>query len=100
MARSVHLVAKRRRTMTFRIEKSMEGPKTVLRVSGRIGSENLEELNTEIMSNKTKGVLDLQHVTLVDVEAVRFLNACEADGIELEHCSPYIREWMSRERNS
>jgi hypothetical protein len=29
---------------------------------------------------------------------VRFLSECEAQGIELLHCSPYIREWISRER--
>jgi hypothetical protein len=42
--------------------------------------------------------LDLEEVDLVDVEGVRFLNTCETDGIPVLHCSPYIREWMSRER--
>jgi len=37
-------------------------------------------------------------VTLVDLSVVRFLIACEAEGIELVHCAPYIREWMSRDR--
>ena len=32
------------------------------------------------------------------VEGVCFLNACEANGISVVHCSPYIREWMSLER--
>jgi len=41
----------------------------------------------------------LYEVTLVDVGVVRFLIACEAEGIELLNCAPYIREWMSRERN-
>jgi hypothetical protein len=44
-------------------------------------------------------VLDLEHVTLVDVEGVRFLSECEALGIELVHCSQYIREWIARERH-
>jgi hypothetical protein len=43
--------------------------------------------------------LDLDGVTLVDVEVVRFLNGCEERGVELFHCSPYIREWMLRERH-
>jgi hypothetical protein len=30
--------------------------------------------------------LDLDGVTLVDVEAVRFLNSCEENGIELLRC--------------
>ena len=42
--------------------------------------------------------MDVEEVDLVDVEAVRFLNACEANGISVVHCSPYIREWMSLER--
>ena len=45
-------------------------------------------------------VIQLQNeVTLVDVAVVRFLIACEAEGIELRHCAPYIREWMSMERS-
>jgi hypothetical protein len=45
----------------------------------------------------SKVVLDLEEVTLVDLEVVRFLGVCEADGAEITHCSPYIREWMVRE---
>jgi hypothetical protein len=37
-------------------------------------------------------VLDLDEVTLVDVVVVRFLITCEAEGIELLHCAPYIPE--------
>jgi hypothetical protein len=41
--------------------------------------------------------LDLEEVTLVDIDIVQFLARCEAGGMELLHCSPYIREWISRE---
>ena len=44
-------------------------------------------------------VLDLDGVTLVDVEAVRFLSTCEKSGTELLHCCPYIREWIIREKD-
>ena len=43
--------------------------------------------------------LDLDQVTQVDVEAVNFLRKCQAEGIEIRHCSPYIREWMDREQD-
>jgi hypothetical protein len=33
------------------------------------------------------------------VEVVRFLGVCEAEGIALLHCSPYIREWIAREQH-
>ena len=41
----------------------------------------------------------MDEVMLVDVEVVRFLNKCETEGVRLVNCSPYIREWMSREQN-
>jgi len=37
-------------------------------------------------------------VKLVDRDAVRFLGLCEANGVELNQCSPYIRDWINRER--
>jgi hypothetical protein len=30
---------------------------------------------------------------------VRFFLRCEADGIQLENCPSYIREWMEREND-
>ena len=44
-------------------------------------------------------MLDLEEVMLVDLDTVRFLARCEAGGIELLHCAPYIREWISREND-
>lgn len=84
--------------MTLRIERIIDGTKKVVRLSGRISSEHLEELGVEIEGMGAGTALDLEHVTLVDVEGVRFLGACELRGIELIHCSPYIREWIARER--
>jgi len=56
-------------------------------------------VKVEIERGGPRVALDLEEVDLVDVEGVCFLNACEADGISVLHCSPYIREWMSRERS-
>lgn len=57
------------------------------------------ELEAEIGPAGAGVLLDLEHVTLVDVEGVRFLSDCEARGIELVNCSAYIREWIVRERD-
>jgi hypothetical protein len=84
--------------MTLRIEKVSDGGKTIFRVSGRIGVEYLTELQAEIDGLAAGTALDLEHVTLVDVEGVRFLSDCEFRGIELVRCSQYIREWIVRER--
>jgi hypothetical protein len=40
----------------------------------------------------------LKEVTVVDVDVVRFLGECKADGVKIVHCSPYIQKWMARER--
>ncbi len=45
-------------------------------------------------------VLDLKDLTLVDRDAVRFLERCEADRIKLKNCPAYIREWITRERDA
>jgi hypothetical protein len=44
-------------------------------------------------------VLDLEELNLVDVEAVRFLGRCEAAGVTLVNCCPYIRDWIGKERD-
>ncbi len=44
-------------------------------------------------------ILDLEEVTLVDLDIVQFLARCEAGGVELLHCPPYVREWISREND-
>src|SRR5262245_9018448 len=67
-------------------------------VSGRIAAEELPQLRDLVRAEHASDlVLDLSEVSLVDVEAVRFLVWCEAQGIRLEECPAYIREWMTRE---
>jgi hypothetical protein len=58
-----------------------------------------ERLKAEIQRGGA-GALDLEELDLIDVEGIRFLNLCEAKGISVLHCSPYIRRRMSRERSS
>jgi uncharacterized protein YlaN (UPF0358 family) len=43
-------------------------------------------------------VLDLKDVTLVDQDAVNFLDRCEMENITLKNCPAYIREWITRQR--
>ena len=43
-------------------------------------------------------VLDLTELTLVDLDVIRFLGICEAAGLEVINCAPYIREWIDQER--
>ena len=83
--------------MTLKIETASDGQTATLRLIGRIGTEYLDQLRAEVRRHRPWLVFDLDEVTLVDVAVVRFLIACEAEGIELRHCAPYIREWMTTE---
>jgi anti-anti-sigma regulatory factor len=72
----------------------------VFKLSGRMDAENLGDLETLLSKEDSdhRTVLDLNDLTLVDQDAVRFLGRCEADGIQLRNCPAYIREWINRER--
>jgi hypothetical protein len=39
----------------------------------------------------------LKEVKLIDREALGFLAHCEENGIRVENCPAYIREWLLRE---
>ena len=84
--------------MTLKIEKYGDGNSTTIRLIGRMQSEHLEELEKQIRENGPAITLDLDEVALVDVESVRFLGDCEARGTTLLNCSPYIRDWIAKER--
>lgn len=86
--------------VVLRIVKRSDGAHTVFKLSGRIRSGDLEELRGQMDGHTGGIVLDLEEVTLVDVEVVRFLGMCEAKGVELVNCSLYIREWVLREQAS
>jgi hypothetical protein len=95
---SPHCSSFQKSQMTLKIEKVSDGQKTVIRLSGRLQSEHLDELKTQLDGDQSRIALDLDGVTLVDVQVVRFLSACEESGVELIHCWPYIREWIIREK--
>jgi hypothetical protein len=84
--------------MTGKIERQVGEHHTTLRLIGHLQAAHLEALQAQLEGNGPRTVLDLDEVTLVDVEVVRFLGTCEMKGTELLHCPPYIREWISREQ--
>ena len=85
--------------MTFKIENYRDGHSTTIRLIGRMQAEHLSELEKQIKESESKIVLDLEELDLVDVEAVRFLGMCETQGVMLLNCSPYIRDWIGKERD-
>jgi hypothetical protein len=85
--------------VTLKIEKLAGEQGTTLKLIGRIRAEHLAELRGQIAAS-APSVLEMREVTLVDAEVVRFLSGCESEGIQLQHCSAYIREWIAREKES
>ena len=87
--------------MAFRIETAARGRFTVFILSGRIEKEAIAELKRlfECEPDHRDIVLDLKDVGVIDREVMRFLAYCEVDGVKLENCAPYIREWMEREKD-
>ena len=84
-------------SVTLKIEKLAGEHGTTLKLIGRIRAEHLAELRGQIAAS-APSVLELREVSLVDAEVVRFLSACESEGIQLLNCSAYILEWIVRER--
>ena len=85
--------------MTLKIEKYADEYSTTIRLIGRMQAEHLAELEKQIRESGSKIVIDLEEVDLVDVQVVRFLGVCEARGATLFNCSPYIRDWIGKERD-
>jgi hypothetical protein len=85
--------------MTLKIERISGKRRTRICLSGQLRSEHLDQLKSEVERGGPRVALDLEEVDLVDIDAVRFLNAFESMGVSILHCSPYIREWMVRERS-
>ncbi len=88
-------------SMTFRIETVARGRFTVFVLSGRIEIPAIAELRRlfELQTDYRDMVLDLKDVSLVDRDVIGFLMRCEADGVNLESCASYIREWIEREKD-
>ena len=74
----------------------------VFALSGRIDEENIAELETLITTEgKDRSIiLDLEDMTLTGHDGINFLARCEAAGIALVNCDPYIREWVTRQRTA
>jgi hypothetical protein len=84
----------------WKVERTGEGERVVLVVSGRIERKHLTELR-EVLTAEAGSrnfILDMREVKLVDQDAITFLSYCEAGGAELRNCPPYIREWIERDR--
>ena len=80
--------------MTLRIDRFGER----VRLSGEFRSEHVHQVKAEMDQCGSRSVLDLEEVDLIDVEAIHFLNSCEARGVSVLNAAAYITAWMEQER--
>jgi hypothetical protein len=73
----------------------------IFTLSGRIEEEHIAELEQLIHAegNDRRIVLDLKDMTLTGQDGIAFLTQCEAADIALANCDPYVREWITRQKN-
>jgi hypothetical protein len=83
----------------LRIERSANG-QVVFTLSGRMQTEDIEQFQLLLVAEPPgqQVMFDLRYVTLVNQDAVAFLAGCEANGIKLENCPLYIRNWIDQEK--
>ena len=85
--------------MSCRIDRGVGGDDfVVLCISGRITKQDVDTVRSVIDDEASAVAIDLKNVDLIDREAVKFLAQRELNGTLLRNCSPYIREWVTRER--
>ena len=84
--------------MTLKIQRMVKRHGAIFILCGRIDANEVPELQRLMAAEGQKYVvLDLKEVKLIDREALRFLARCEENGIKVENCPAYIREWILRE---
>ena len=85
--------------MTCRIDRLSTEQGLVLHISGRIAAEAVEVVRAALDEFPVVAI-EIADVEVVDGDAVKLLAQTEAEGIELRNCPAYIREWITKERES
>jgi hypothetical protein len=69
----------------------------VFALSGQIDLEHVAQLEALIAAEvkDRRIILDLKDMTLTGQDGINFLAQCEAAGIALANCDPYVREWIA-----
>jgi len=83
--------------MTLRIEQTSQHGRTILKLIGRLHSEDLEDLKAQTFRLSSGMAFDLDELTLVDAGVVRYLGECEERGVELLNCPPTFESGFKRE---
>jgi hypothetical protein len=83
----------------LRIQRTANG-QVIFTLCGRMDQDNTAEVEA-LITSEAQGRpigLDLKDVTIVNQDAIDFLERCDANGIALKNCPAYIREWIAGQR--
>jgi hypothetical protein len=86
-------------TLTLKIERISQNGGTRFFLSGELRSADIDAIRAEIDKVSPKLALDLTEISVVDADGLRWLKSCQALGVKVENCAPYIREWMLQEES-
>jgi hypothetical protein len=84
----------------LRIRRAENG-EVVFTLSGQLHKDHIAELEALIAAEvkDRRIILDLKDMTLTGQDGIAFLARCEAAGIALANCDPYVREWIRIQNN-
>jgi len=84
--------------IVLKIERTRSDSKHIFKLTGRIGSDDVQTLKVSMEQAELPCALDLAQVDLLNLDAVRFLATLEMRGIELRNGRPHVRAWIDVER--
>jgi hypothetical protein len=89
-----------RKVLMLRIDRAENG-EVVFTLSGQLHKDHIAELEALIAAEvkDRRIILDLKDMTLTGQDGIAFLARCEAAGIALANCDPYVREWIRIQNN-
>src|SRR5258706_8483813 len=80
--------------MTLRIVAEVNEDGTTIRLIGHMQAEHIAHVRAEMAASRVPTVLDLDEVTLADVEAVPFLVPAPREGMVPPRCAPFLPRWV------
>jgi anti-anti-sigma factor len=86
--------------MTLKIETRRSADSLIVQLIGELDLEHLDEVKAQVNDATCPVIVDIGALTLISVEGIRVLNACQNNGTPIINASGYIAEWMTLEGQS
>jgi hypothetical protein len=82
--------------LVLRIDRADRPGSVVFFLSGRLELQHIGQLDAQFAAQRLPIIVDLIDVRLIDREVVQTLAQWDSDGIKLENCPTYVRDWMAK----